>query len=536
MHKKEGGITMMKQYCMGCMKPLDWDGHCHHCDFEHSRYQPDIYHLQPGTMINNGNYLIGRVLGNGGFGITYIGLDTKLLDVVAIKEYYPVGLVERNASKGGNNDVLAHKGEEGELYQKGLNSFLHEARILAKFEKTEGIVRIRNYFEENKTAYMVMEYIDGISIRDYVQQYGAIEGEKALSLTKGIFEALQGMHEEKIIHRDISPDNLLIQPDGKLVLIDFGSARAENMLDQKTRTAMYKPGFSALELYSSKSKQGPVTDVYGLAATMYFMLTETTPNPAPERVLVDELPSIANRDDIRLKSKQKEAIMRGLSIQIEERFANVKAFALALYGEVRKGETEENSFFEEKLSNISPVKKSSILTRRSLQREVRRREKSTEKKKIIISIFIGTMFVILCAAVLIMGQMKGVKRGTKNQKTENQKTENQKKENQKTENYNSTEKPIEVQQVEKPKSEEQKTIKAKNEKSQKHNNSTASDKKKNTSKNKSSKKKTRTSEKSNSKKTRTSEKSSSKKKKSTSKKKNSKKKKNVVADIEKLLD
>lgn len=324
-----------QQRCMGCMRPLAWDGRCN-CGFDRESYPSDSHFLPLGSSLKNGDYVVGRVLGRGGFGITYMGFDQNLMDRIAVKEYYPADLAGRDVSNG-ICDVCAYVGNE-EVYQKGLDAFLREARILRQFSAMEGIVKVHNLFEENKTAYIIMEYVEGTSIKNYVQKYGKIEPERVIKMMEQPIRALQAVHEANQIHRDVSADNLMIGRNGKITLIDFGAARSSNIMDERTRTAICKQGYSALEQYSTEGKQGPWTDVYSICATMYYMLTGITPKSSTERVVDDMVVPLSRMDEIPLAPERKEAIMTGMEVMSSKRFQNMKMLYAALYGEQYKME------------------------------------------------------------------------------------------------------------------------------------------------------------------------------------------------------
>lgn len=250
----------------------------------HSR---ELYQLNEGEMLA-GRYVIGDILGFGGFGITYSAWDTKLEVKVAIKEYYPANLVNRIP---GTKEVEIYSPKKKEEFEKGLNRFLREAQNMAKFSGNKNIVNVYNYFKENKTAYLVMEFLDGMSLKEYTK----IHGEKlpygqVLEFSKCIIAALRVLHKKHIIHRDISPDNIFICKDGTVKLIDFGATRfALETEEEKTLSVVLKPGFAPPEQYRSKGKQGPWTDIYALGATMYRTLTGVVPDESVNRNVRDEL-------------------------------------------------------------------------------------------------------------------------------------------------------------------------------------------------------------------------------------------------------
>ena len=345
-----------KERCMGCMQPLNWDGRCLNCGFEKDKYPFDSHCLPLGTLLKNGDYMVGKVLGEGGFGITYIGFDRNLLNRVAIKEYYPTGFAGRDVSDG--NYTLHVYGREAESdYRKGLEAFLEEARILARFSGMEGIVNVRSLFEENGTAYIVMEYVDGISVKHYVQEHGRIAPDLVLQMMKQPMRALQAIHEEQLVHRDVSADNFMIGQNGKVTLIDFGAARYSNVLDERTRTMICKQGFSALEQYSKDGKQGPWTDVYSICATMYYMLTGIVPKNSTERIVDDTVVPLDQMKDIPLGIEKKRSIMTGMAVKRTDRFQNMEILYLAVYGKPLVSDTQNNRMFSQVQSDKPPMEK-----------------------------------------------------------------------------------------------------------------------------------------------------------------------------------
>ena len=198
-------------YCTYCLRPLE-DGVCPgHCQPPESA--PHI--LPPGTLLN-GRYLVGAALGQGGFGITYIGRD-QVLDIrVAIKEYYPNGFVTRNV--GASPEVVITGRDKQSFVDRESEKFLAEARVLAKFIGEKGIVDVRDYFRANSTAYIVMEYLDGETLRDYLQHHGVQTPDQTFALLAPVMRSLDKVHQAGLIHRDISPDNIMLTRDGSVKL------------------------------------------------------------------------------------------------------------------------------------------------------------------------------------------------------------------------------------------------------------------------------------------------------------------------------
>ncbi len=320
-----------KERCVCCMELLG-DAHiCPSCHYDQESYQPGASVLTPGTCLA-GRYFLGKVLGEGGFGITYIAWDVILAIPVAVKEYYPEGLVGRDALNYGHTAVRIHEGEAKNEFENGLRSFLREARMLSQFLNLRGIVSVRDFFQENETAYIVMENIDGISIKQYIRSRGKMNGEDVLRMMEPVLHSLKQVHDAKLIHRDISADNLMMTREGELRLIDFGTARTtDTMLE--TITISIKRGFSPQEQYRAKGKQGPWTDIYSLCATMYYMLTGEVPEESVERMLQDSIMPLQEREDVALNEEQKAAIDRGMAVMPEKRWQDIGELYEKLYPE-----------------------------------------------------------------------------------------------------------------------------------------------------------------------------------------------------------
>lgn len=281
----------------------------------------------PAGRLLSGRYEIEKSLGQGGFGITYLTMDKKLLGRVAVKEYFPASLACRHKER-----VEPLTEDCRQRFLRGREKFMAEARTLAGLSQTPAIVSVLGCFEENGTAYMVMEYVPGISLRSWLEEQETLPSfQSAVELLAPVFSAMEQVHKKGLIHRDICPDNLIVRDNGTLTLIDFGAARAFYRQEEEalTRTVMVHQGYAPPEQYDKKGKQGPWTDVYGLAATLYEMLTGTMPPSALERLGGERLyPVSAYGADI--TPEQEEALNRGLALETRERFSTVKAFQNAL--------------------------------------------------------------------------------------------------------------------------------------------------------------------------------------------------------------
>lgn len=323
-----------KKICLGCMQEINTDDiKCPHCGFNPNAYKVNPRCLRLGTKLA-GKYIIGKVIGEGGFGITYIGWDEKLELPIAIKEFFPPKIASRDTTTG-NNTIYMFDHADEKSFEEGMRRSVKEARSMSKLEAYEGIVSIRDFFNENKTAYIIMEYVDGETLKEYLKENGKMEPEDVLKVMKPVMKALEQMHRTGMIHRDISPDNIMIRRDGQVKLIDFGAARVAQEEDEKSLTVMLKRGFSPEEQYRSKGHQGPWTDIYALSATMYYMLTGVIPPESMERVLEDKYVSLKEYD-IELDTKIADAIDKGLCVLAKNRYQSMSDLIHAIYGEEEK--------------------------------------------------------------------------------------------------------------------------------------------------------------------------------------------------------
>jgi len=284
--------------------------------------------LKPRTVLRD-QYLIGRALGDGGFGITYLSWDLGLESRLAIKEYMPNGVAGRS---GGETKVVPFTEQTKQEFEWGLDRFLEEARVLKKFSSHPGIVAVDTVFKENGTAYLVMEFLDGVTFEEFVSRRGGkITLDTALRCMLPAMDALAAVHAEGILHRDISPDNIYLTRSGKVKLIDFGAAR--NALGQKSRnlSIILKEGYAPEEQYRASGIQGPWTDVYATAATLYHAITGRIPQPALDRQAQDNL-QWPSQLQVQIEPRVEAALMKALAIKANERFQSMEDFKAALTG------------------------------------------------------------------------------------------------------------------------------------------------------------------------------------------------------------
>lgn len=307
-------------YCSYCMSPIQTTYKvCPYCG-KSVHAEVSSHHLLPGTILN-GKILVGAVLGEGGFGITYIGRDLNLDLKVAIKEFYPNGYVNR--SNALSPDITFSVSDDGrDFFAKGKERFMREARILAKFSSEPGVVEVRDFFEEHNTAYIVMEYLDGEDLKAYLKRNGPMKPGEALELLLPVMKTLQKIHDQGLIHRDISPDNIRMSNRGTK-LLDFGAARDVSVANQKSLSVMLKPGYAPEEQYRSKGEQGPWTDVYALCATMYSCITGNTPDDATQRLFNDELRRPSELGIV-IGKEFEDTLMKGMAVLQKDRFHSMK--------------------------------------------------------------------------------------------------------------------------------------------------------------------------------------------------------------------
>lgn len=316
--------------CMGCMKEYE-DGItvCPHCGYIQGTPAKEAYHLSPETILN-GRYLVGRVLGFGGFGITYIAWDLQLEKKVAIKEYMPSDFATRAP---GEVHVSVYSGNAGDLFICGMKGFIDESKRLAVFSHEEGIVHIFDSFLENCTAYIVMEYLEGKTLKQLLlERGGKIPYQEAINYLLPVLRSLDVVHQAGIIHRDIAPDNIFITNDGKVKLIDFGASRYFTLSQSRSLSVILKQGYAPPEQYNSHGKQGPWTDIYAVCAVLYRAVTGIVPEDSMERCVDDKLQPLSKLGIV-LPQGIENALMNGLNTQPENRIQSVWVLAQVLGGE-----------------------------------------------------------------------------------------------------------------------------------------------------------------------------------------------------------
>ena len=319
--------TTTQTLCYNCFRQVaDPFVPCPHCGFDLGENQQKFpVALRAGTVLND-RYIVGRVLGQGGFGITYVAFDTQLQAKVAVKEYMPSDMATR--VEGTIVSVMMDTRAEDFTY--GAERFQEEARTLAKFIGHPNIAGVSSYFDQNGTSYFVMDYIEGVSFKSYIANNGGkVSVDETLNVMIPVLRALTAVHAEGFIHRDVTPDNIYISKDGNVKLLDFGSARYSIGDKSKSLDVILKVGYAPKEQYIRRGRQGPYTDVYSCAACFYAALTGYLPPESLERLDHDELVPVSQAG-VAVPEWLDKAILKGLAVQPEDRFQSAAEFLDAI--------------------------------------------------------------------------------------------------------------------------------------------------------------------------------------------------------------
>lgn len=332
----------------------------------------DLHYLKKETKLN-GRYILKSVLGEGGFGITYYGEDDLFGNEVAIKEFFPQGIVTRNNEYTDNVTVTYAK--QDEAFLAGKKRFIGEARVMAKFNGDQGIVNVTDFFEANNTAYIVMEYLDGITLKEYLKGNRQIPVDELMGLLAPLLESLDDVHQSGLIHRDISPDNIMVLKDGSVKLMDFGAARDYTEFGEKSLSIVLKPGYAPAEQYQSRGVQGPWTDIYALCATIYKCITGKTPEDSIQRVMEDDLkkPSELGVD---ISPQIEKTLLKGMSIAPKDRYQNLKDLCEDLY----KDYMEEEESLEESPKETEAEPAETLEKNSAESQGISKRESETSKE------------------------------------------------------------------------------------------------------------------------------------------------------------
>lgn len=381
--------------CMGCMreKPAQMMN-CPYCGHE-VYYQNKNKQLPVWTVLHNA-YLVGKCLGDGGFGITYMGFDMNLQKKVAIKEYFLHQCADR---MHGSSMVTTYNDNRGNLFMREKGFFIEEARVLAQIDEHPGIVKVINYFEENGTAYIVMEFLEGKSLKSYIKERGGrLPVNEALGLIQPVIKALASVHERGVVHRDISPDNIMLTNNGSVKLIDFGAAKTKEM--GMSENKVFKQSYSPLEQRQKEGVIGPYSDIYALCATVYEMITGIRVMPATERAKYDQV-MLPSQMGIPINPIQEAALMNGLAIGIDERIKNATDlyYFFYVYGADPKA---SQAGMQRKIKESS----TKVIIENMKKENVRRKNKTRAIVAVIIITLIGCMII----TVRKIGELTGGKK------------------------------------------------------------------------------------------------------------------------------
>ena len=314
-----------QKHCPGCFRLKEGVAICPHCGYDESAARNPFF-LPHGSILGS-QYRVGRVLGRpGGFGITYLGWDVNLQQRVAIKEYLPREIAQRLPH---SLEVSIHTSDDRRNFEFGKEQFLREARIVARLDHPN-IVRVRNFFNANATAYLVMDYYEGMSLGDYLSAVrNQLEPALAVSLAKPILEGLQYVHGHGVVHRDLKPHNIYLAAIGRPIVLDFGAARQAAGDRVQSLSIVLTEGYAPLEQYQRRAVQGPWTDVYGVAAMLYRMITGAAPPIALDRMTHDPMEDIGWAA---FPPVLATAMRKALAVQPADRYQSAQAFHAALDG------------------------------------------------------------------------------------------------------------------------------------------------------------------------------------------------------------
>ena len=365
--------------CSGCMEPCK-GGVCPHCGYDNSKPSGMEYALPPYAILA-GKYVVGRVLGQGGFGITYIGWDMALERKVAVKEFFPSGQVSRSP---GNTTLSWYSTEVArQTRQDGMGMFLKEARKMSKADSVPGVVRVLDLFQENNTAYIIMDFVEGETLKARLSKTGPLPWPVAREVFVPAIQTMARVHRLGLIHRDLSPDNLMLTPDGGVQILDLGAAKDLSINSGLSSMQVAKSGFSPWEQYLQQGGSGPWTDVYAMAATIYYTLTGKLPPNAVDR---------ANQDTISWAEPGLQALPAGTLHALQ------KAMAVQSSERIRSMEELGQGLFDEK--KAAPAPKAADVTPKAPQKQ----EKGKSKSRRWLIPVSAALVLCLGVAVLLSGK------------------------------------------------------------------------------------------------------------------------------------
>ena len=404
-----------KKLCESCFAETASEK-CAFCGYDKHTAVADPTVLPCGSILM-GRYIVGRVIGKGGFGITYLAYDSKMEKVIAIKEFYPFGLAIRTT---GNPTVSVTNSEAASVFKNGAEKFYNEAKLVSKFNGNPNIVSVYEFFYENDTVYFTMEYLRGETLKSYVNNHGKLTPGQAVFVADAVSNALMAAHSSKVLHRDISPDNIMLCNDGTVKLLDFGAARQVMAEKSQSLSVILKPGFAPLEQYQKKGKQGPWTDIYSLGASLYYAMTlDTLEDPMTRMEEDSDFLSNFHNIDENLWSVIEKATM----LRIADRYADIFEFRKGLESTqieaVQIVDTVESLSSSHVLRTAQPIDASTItispqnITASSLTANGYA-EKSKKKTDLPVKLIIGIIIAVaLIAGIIAAAALFGEKEDNK---------------------------------------------------------------------------------------------------------------------------
>lgn len=340
----------IKDICINCFQETGGEEICMHCGFQQVDKPKQICHLYPHTVLYD-RYIIGKVINNGGFGVVYKAYDMQLENIVAIKELLPTqnSMVTRMPP---SQTVIPVNDEKNEQFQKLKMRFMEESRVIAQFSNCESIVHIYDFFETNNTAYLVMEFLDGETLREKMNVNNEkMSYDEAINIIMPIMNALKIVHGKGIIHKDISPDNIFLCNDGRVKLIDFGAAKfGDSQITVQENSVVTKPGYTPPEQYRLNGKIGPYSDIYSVGAVLYTILSGDTPEESIDRLEKDNLQKL-NKLGVQLPVYAEKSIMKALALKENARFKSMDDFVKAICGQ-KKADYPEVELKKKKIRNV----------------------------------------------------------------------------------------------------------------------------------------------------------------------------------------
>lgn len=339
----------IKDICINCFNETGGEEICMHCGFLQTEKPKQICHLYPHTILYN-RYIIGKVINNGGFGVVYKAYDMQLENIVAIKELLPTqnSMVTRMPP---SQTVIPVNDEKKEQFDNLKLRFMEEARVIAQFSNCESIVHVYDFFETNNTAYLVMEFLDGETLRERMNVNNErMSYNDAINIIMPIMNALKIVHDKDIIHKDISPDNIFLCKDGRIKLIDFGASKfGDSKFTVQENSVVTKPGYTPPEQYRLNGKIGPYSDIYSVGAVLYTILTGNTPDESIDRLEKDDLQKLSKLG-VELPVYAEKSIMKALALKENARFKTMDDFIKAICGQ-KKADYPEVELKKKKVRN-----------------------------------------------------------------------------------------------------------------------------------------------------------------------------------------